>query len=84
MLYYVLFYHNTSFNLAMAENNFGGVFNLFLGPKSSFCGSFYSDDLGELSLFVDFQSDLSRSYHHQKVRNIIFLNSDDPISTANK
>ena len=63
----------TSFNLAMAENNYGGVFNLFLGPKSSFCGSFYSDDLGESSLFVDFQSDISRSYHHQKVRNIIFL-----------
>lgn len=56
----------------MAENNSGGVFNLFLGPKSSLCGSFYSTDFGELSLFVDFQSDISRTYHHEKVGTILF------------
>ncbi|XP_063681926.1 uncharacterized protein LOC134816857 [Bolinopsis microptera] len=45
----------------MAKGESGDLCNIFLGPKSSFCGSFYNEDFDKLSLFVDFQKDITRT-----------------------
>jgi len=59
----------------MAKGESGDLCNIFLGPKSSFCGSFYNEDFDKLSLCVDFQKDITRTCSQSQVFASIFSQS---------